>query len=51
MGPVWKRDINWMKTALRNWHREMVSVGLATDEEAMERFIWTKTETPSPNPE
>jgi len=40
IGPVWKRDLSWMKQALCNWYREMQDAGLApADENEMERFI------------
>jgi len=38
--PVWKRGMGWMNTALTNWHREMVAVGLLPDDEGFEHFLF-----------
>jgi AbiV family abortive infection protein len=41
MGPVWNRDPGWMRTALVNWHRELVAAGLSDDQDgSMARFVW-----------
>lgn len=29
LGPVWKKDMQWMQKALENWYKEMQEVGLA----------------------
>jgi AbiV family abortive infection protein len=31
MGPVFRKDMRWMKQALVNWHQAMVAEGLATE--------------------
>jgi hypothetical protein len=37
-----------MKTALSNWHREMISLGLASEnDETFQSFIWTEPEGPT----
>jgi AbiV family abortive infection protein len=37
--PVWKRDMTWMKTALSHWHQEMVSAGLAAEDDGFDNFV------------
>lgn len=40
VGPVWKKDSAWMKTALVNWYTAMQVAGLAPEgENKMEQFI------------
>ena len=40
VGPVWRRDPAWMKTALTNWYAAMQAAGLAPEgENKMEQFI------------
>lgn len=40
LGPVWKKDHVWMKTALANWYAAMQAAGLVPDgENTMEQFI------------
>jgi AbiV family abortive infection protein len=40
VGPVWKKDPEWMKKALSNWYAAMQKAGLAPEgENKMERFI------------
>jgi AbiV family abortive infection protein len=40
VGPVWKKDSAWMKTALANWYVAMQAAGLAPEgENKMEQFI------------
>lgn len=40
IGPVWKRDLEWMKQALINWSNAMQREGLMSSEEnSMEKFI------------
>jgi AbiV family abortive infection protein len=41
IGPVWKGEMPWMKTALSNWYQAMRAEGLhAGDEKAENAFIW-----------
>ena len=40
VGPIWKRDPSWMKTALANWYAAMQAAGLAPEgENKMEQFV------------
>lgn len=40
VGPVWKKDINWIKHAMTNWYEAMQKEGLkAVGENAMENFL------------
>ena len=40
LGPVWKKDMNWMKRAVANWYEAMQREGLQPDEEnGMEKFL------------
>jgi len=40
LGPVWKKDMKWMKRALLNWHHEMLERGLSTEDDIkMEDFV------------
>lgn len=40
VGPVWKKEPAWMKTALANWYAAMQAAGLAPEgENKMEQFI------------
>lgn len=40
VGPVWKRNVAWMKQALINWHAAMQEAGLAPEgPNEMEQFI------------
>jgi hypothetical protein len=31
LGPVWKKNVNWMKQALEHWYKEMRECGLAPE--------------------
>ncbi len=39
IGPVWKRDLKWMKQALINWASAMHEAGLGDPPELMEEFM------------
>ena len=40
VGPVWKKDINWMKRAVTNWYEAMQREGFKPDgENGMEKFL------------
>ncbi len=40
VGPVWKKDLEWMKKALANWYAAMQAAGLAPEgENKIEQFI------------
>lgn len=40
VGPVWKKDLNWMKRAVANWYQAMQQEGLKPDgENKIEKFI------------
>lgn len=40
VGPVWKKDMNWMKRAVANWYEAMQREGLKPDgENGMEKFL------------
>lgn len=40
VGPVWKKDMNWMKRAVANWYEAMQREGLQPDgENGMEKFL------------
>jgi AbiV family abortive infection protein len=39
LAPVWKGNMGWMRTALLNWHQEMVEKGLTEDSDGFARFV------------
>lgn len=40
VGPVWKKDMNWMKCAVESWYKSMQREGLEPDgENGMEKFL------------
>lgn len=40
VGPVWKKDLNWMKHAVANWYQVMQREGLKPEcENGMEKFL------------
>ena len=40
LGPVWKKDMAWMKQALINWHKAMQMAGLAHgNQDGFENFV------------
>ena len=40
IGPVWKKDLNWMRRALANWYEAMQREGLKpSGENSMEKFL------------
>ncbi|MGM0985306.1 MAG: AbiV family abortive infection protein, partial [Pseudomonadota bacterium] len=41
VGPVWKKDMKWMKRAVANWYQAMQREGLKPDgDNGMEQFIY-----------
>lgn len=41
VGPVWKKDLSWMKRAVANWYQAMQREGLTPDgKNGMEKFIY-----------